>query len=530
MVFPISAYGIVESAPRALYVYNSTTKRWELIFNKRLWPGTLASISSTSPDYYYYANLTFIDVVDNVLKTEKFSVIYYITSSASQMRDYTICLRVNETLFPFYSSLLKRTIVPLYTARRGNVYYVLDVKAQSSINVFKGDGFLFSSAGYFSLINHTTFLVNYYIFKEDFTMFEYPYSEYYYLPVGKKTNGATRIDTYGTHSLEASFFTEEHYAYYLSKPPERSYSRDVYLVGENNTIVVAIFKSDKGMTYASFPLCPIDKIMFYVKVSPYYTVDMIFDRYGTALIQNNSTKTLYILLIESNIYTTKAYKSAQVMWVWRVPPGGATVVPAVAGYYQLLYALDSPCVGEYITFAPLPGYRYSFDGVTFSIVSEGNQAEWIELFKQLLALLSSLHNQTSTVVNTVVLKQQQGYTYSGQSIVNVATSLSSSMQLQNVYAFSIATAATAQGSGMAFGGISVPTITSIALALLLAFTVATGVAKSREDPADRLAAVYAVFIPTVVLLSLFFASDLATAAVIAAVLIALAYAIHAARL
>ncbi|MEM4439604.1 MAG: hypothetical protein QW680_13345 [Pyrobaculum sp.] len=437
-----------------------------------------------------------------------------------------ICLRVNETLFPFYSSILARyigrTVVPLHTAQRGNVYYVLYVYAQSSIDVFKGAGFLFSSAGYYSLINHTTFLVNYLIFRQDFSSSTYLYSQYFYLPIGSKTSGAARIEVYDTYSLEASFFTEKHYAYYLSKPPENFISRNVYLVGENNTIVVAAFRGDDKMAYAAFPLCPIDKIIFYVRTFPYSTVDQIFDRYGAALIQNNSTKTLYIMLIESNIYATDIHKTAQVMWVWRVPPGGAAVVPAVAGYYKLLYAVDSPCVGEYIAFAPLPGYKYSFDGVTFSIVSEGSQAEWIELFKQLLKLLSSLHNQTSTVV-----KHPQGYTYSGQSVVNAATSLSSSVQLQNVYAFSIATQ---QGSGMAFGGIVVPAVASVALALLLAFAVAVGVAKTREDPADRLAAVYAVFVPTVVMLSLFFTSDLAAAAVIAAVLIALAYAVHAARL
>ncbi|MEM4965106.1 MAG: hypothetical protein QXT13_13250 [Pyrobaculum sp.] len=520
MVFPLYAFTVVESAPRALYVYNSTTERWEPIFNKRLLPGTLASISPTSPPFQYLANLTFIDTVDNKLKTEEFSVVYYVSSGAWQERGRVICLRVNETLFPFYSSLLHRTVVPLHAAQRGDVYYVLNIEVMWE--PVYADGFLFSSAGYYSLINHTTFVARYYIFKKDYSLFEFLRSPYFYLPVGSKTSGAAKIETFGTYSLEAAFFTEKHYAYYLSKPPERVASRSVYLVGENNTIVVASFKGDDGITYAAFPLCPIDKIIFYVSASPYRTVDRIFDTYGAAMIQNNSTKTLYIILIESGIFATDAYKSAQVLWVWRVKPGGAAVVPAVAGYYQLLYALDSPCTGEYLAFAPIPGYRYVFDGETFSLVSEGSQAEWIELFKQLLKLLSSLHNQT-----TAVLKHPQGYTYSGQSIVSVATSLSSSVQLQNVYAFSIAAQ---QGSAMAFGGISIPAAASIALALLLAFAVAVGVAKTREDPADRLAAVYAVFVPAVAILSLFFASDLASAAVIAAVLIALAYAVHTARL
>ncbi|MEM4964628.1 MAG: hypothetical protein QXT13_10840 [Pyrobaculum sp.] len=431
-----------------------------------------------------------------------------------------ICLRVNETLFPFYSTLLRKTIVPLYTAQRGDVYYVMNVDKRGPDGA---NGFLFSSVGYYSLINHTTFVVNYYIFRKDRSSSIHQPYPYLYLPVGSKTNGAARIDVFGTYSLEASFFTEEHYAYYLSKTRGIVRSRNVYLVGGNNTIVVASFRGDNNRTsHAAFPLCPIDKIFFYVRTFPDDTVDKIFDRYGAALIQNNSTKTLYIMLIASGISVTTMYKSAQIMWVWRVPPGDATVVPAVSRNYQLFYALDSPCVGEYKTFAPIRGYRYTFDGNTFSFIGLGNETEWIELFKQLLRLLSSLHNQTYTV-----LKHPQGYTYSGQSIVNVATSLSSSVQLQNVYAFSIATK---QGSGMAFGGINIPAVASIALALLLAFAVAVGVAKTRENPADRLAAVYAVFVPTVAILSLFFASDLATAAVIAATLIALAYAVHAARL
>jgi hypothetical protein len=258
-----------------------------------------------------------------------------------------------------------------------------------------------------------------------------------------------------------------------------------------------------------------------------HTIDQVFDSvYGAALVQNNSTKTLYILLVEA-FAALETHKTAHIRWAWRVPPGGSAVVPAVTGpigsvFYRLLSAVASPCTGQYERFAPNPGQGYAFDGAAFLIAGGGNQAEWIELFKQLLQLLSALHNQTSTVV-----QNPKGYTYSGQSVVSAATSLSTSAQLQHVYAFSIASQ---QGSGMAFSGVNIPSIASIALAFLLAFAVAVGVAKTREDPADRLSAVYAVFVPTAVMLSLFFTSDLAAAAAIAAALIALAYAIHAARL
>jgi hypothetical protein len=268
--------------------------------------------------------------------------------------------------------------------------------------------------------------------------------------------------------------------------------------------------------------------MFWLRTFPFYhTIDQIFDMFGAALVQNNSTKTLYILLVEA-FAALETHKTAHIRWAWRVPPGGSAVVPAVTGpigsvFYRLLYAVDSPCTGQYERFAPNPGQGYAFDGAVFLIASAGNQTEWIELFKQLLQLLSALHNQTSNVVQT----NPKGYTYSGQSVVSAATSLSTSAQLQHVYAFSIASQ---QGSGMAFSGVNIPSIASIALAFLLAFAVAVGVAKTREDPADRLSAVYAVFVPTAVMLSLFFTSDLAAAAAIAAALIALAYAIHAARL
>jgi hypothetical protein len=547
VVFSLRAYAAVESAQRELYVYNTTTKRWEPIVGKRLVPGIVASISPTSPPpgsvRQYAANLTYIDTADNVLKTGEFTVRYYVTQTLTQPRDYAVCIRVNTTLFPFYSSLLRKTVVALYTAQRadpsyGDISYVLYVEPQGGW-VVSYDGFLFSSVGYFSLVNHTTFIAQYTIFsKNSSTIFgsltNSAVQPHYYLPVDEKTNAGTEIYVRGTSSIEASFFTEKHYAYYLSKPRSGFPSNHVYLVGESDTLVVAAFKGDNNKTsYAAFPLCPPDKIMFYTVTFPTsHTIDRVFDIYGAALVQNNSTKTLYILLVEA--FSARTYKTtAEVRWVWRVPPGGSAVVPAVwytpvpgsSGgyvYYRLLYALDSPCTGQYKSFAPRPGQIYAFDGAVFLIAGGGNQAEWIELFKQLLQLLSALHNQTSTVV-----KNPKGYTYSGQGIVNAATSLSTSAQLQHVYAFSIASQ---QGSYSAFSGVNIPSIASIALALLLAFTVAVGVAKTREDPADRLAAVYAVFVPTVVMFSLFFTSDLAAAAAIAAALIALAYAIHAARL
>jgi len=276
MVFPLRTYAIVESAPRELYVYNTTTKMWEPIAGKRLRPGTVASISPTSPppgsSRQYAVNLTYIDAADNVLKTGEFTVRYYVTETLTQERDYAVCIRVNTTLFPFYSSRLGRTLVPLYTAQRadpkyGDVSYVMYVDPQRGGEVASA-GFLFSSVGYFSLVNHTTFLVKTTIFSKDLSTFvtlggssEF----YYYLPVGEKTNAGTLIRVTGTWTVEASFFTEKHYAYYYAYYLPITYpgvrSNHMYLIGESDALVVAAFKGDNNKTtYAAFPLCPPDKI------------------------------------------------------------------------------------------------------------------------------------------------------------------------------------------------------------------------------------------------------------------------------